>query len=464
MGSLAVVRWLLVGFLFFGAGLAYAQTENSSTEESAPADDASSSAESEEPEVQSERSTSDAAEEPLDGVEILSGAASFFESLELGRLATETPGWGWVTFFCCVAGGIAGGILIGLVLRILAARFGKWTGKEALATFLRDLAAPASMLVIVIGAAFGLSVLPLSETLKSITGMLIAFAILFAIFWAALNLVDVIEVYLKRRVKATEGKLDDQALPLIRRSLRILVFLIGALTIADNVFGANIGAALAGLGIAGIAVSLAAQDSLKNLFGSLTILFDDPFQIGERIVFQGHDGTIEKVGFRSTKLRTLTGHLVTIPNSAIVNESVENIGRRPTIRRLMNLGVTYDTPPEKLQEGVEIIRELLNSDELKEPVHPTVDGNTLDPVVYFTDFNADNLGILVVYWYGPPDYMAYLEHGHRFNLALLERFEQAGIEFAFPTETLMLAGDSKRDLTVKMLADNLEQAGGKSNG
>jgi len=402
--------------------------------------------------------------EPLDGVELMGDAVSWIGGLELPRLWNETPVWGWITFGSGIGGGIIAALVISAVFNGIAARFRKGGHRKALTETFDGFSGPASLVAVTIGVAVGLSALPLSESLDYLTGVLIALSILIAIFWGLKNLVQVLIVVLEARVEKTEGKLDDQALPLISRTLNILVILIGVLVIADNVFGANVGAALAGLGIAGIAVSLAAQDSLKNLFGSLTILFDDPFQIGERIVFQGHDGTIEKVGFRSTKLRTLTGHLVTIPNSAIVNESVENIGRRPTIRRLMNLGVTYDTPPENLQEGVEIIRELLNSEELKGPVHPTVDGNTLDPVVYFTDFNADNLGILVVYWYGPPDYTAYLEHGHRFNLALLDRFEQAGIEFAFPTETLMLAGDSKRDLTVKMLADTLEQAGGQPNG
>jgi MscS family membrane protein len=272
-----------------------------------------------------------------------------------------------------------------------------------------------------------------------------------ALFWYLYNLVDAAHIVVERYATHTDDDLDDRIAPVIIRTLRVVVVVIGLLVIFESVFGADIGAALAGFGIAGLAVSLAAQDSLKNLFGSFTIIFDDPFQVGERIVFQGHDGNVEKIGFRSTKVRTLVGHLVTIPNSAIVNEPVENIGRRPTIRRLMNLTLTYDTPPAKVERAVEIIRELLDSEDLKGPVHPTVDGNTLDPVVYFTDFNAESLNILIVYWYGPPDYLAYLEHGHRFNLALMKKFEAEGIEFAFPTQTNFVAGDPKRELAIRLL-------------
>ena len=128
-------------------------------------------------------------------------------------------------------------------------------------------------------------------------------------------------------------------------------------------------------------MSLAAQDSLKNLFGSITILFDRPFQVGERIVFAGHDGTIEEIGFRSTKVRTLTGHLVTIPNSNIVNDPVENIGKRPFIRRTMNVTITYDTPRDKIEQAAQIIRDILEEEGIGEPIHPVVRDTALPHAV-----------------------------------------------------------------------------------
>jgi len=243
----------------------------------------------------------------------------------------------------------------------------------------------------------------------------------------------------------------EMLIPLIRKTLRIFLVVIGVLFVADSVFNQNIGALLAGLGIAGIAVSLAAQDSLKNVFGSITILMDRPFRIGERIVYADFDGVIEEIGFRSTKLRTLTGHLVTIPNSNIVNDPVENIGRRPYIRRIINVTITYDTPREKILQAVQILRNILEEEGIREPIHPTIDGDEYPPRVYFNDFNADSLNILVIYWFAPPAYWDYLEHAQRVNLRIFEEFERAGIEFAFPTRTLYLAGDPKRELVLKML-------------
>ena len=176
-----------------------------------------------------------------------------------------------------------------------------------------------------------------SNTLKHTLDFLI---VIF--FWYAFNLVSVVDVMLRRLTAKTDSSLDDQLVPLIRKTLRIFLVAVGVMFVVDSVFGQNVGALLAGLGIAGLAVSLAARPSLENLFGSITILLDRPFKVGQRIVYSGYDGVIEDIGFRSTKIRTGTGHLVTIPNANIVNNPVENIGDRPYIRRTMNVTITYD--------------------------------------------------------------------------------------------------------------------------
>ena len=119
----------------------------------------------------------------------------------------------------------------------------------------------------------------------------------------------------------------------------------------------NLGPLLASLGIGGIAVAFAAKDSIGNFLGSLTIIFDRPFSMGERIVVDNFDGVVEDVGFRSTRIRTLTGHQVSIPNEKVINTIVENIGRRPHIRWHTNITVTYDTPPDKVERAVGIIKE-----------------------------------------------------------------------------------------------------------
>ena len=141
------------------------------------------------------------------------------------------------------------------------------------------------------------------------------------------------------------------------------------------------------------------------------------------------------MGFRSTRIRTLMGHQVVIPNSVVANEALENIGRRPYLKRVLDVTVTYDTSPEKVQRGVDIIREML--DARSEHFSAEVPGK-----VYFSDFNPASLNIVVYYWFTPPEWWKYLEFNHDFNMELLRRFNEEGIEFAFPTQTLYLKQES----------------------
>ncbi len=258
-----------------------------------------------------------------------------------------------------------------------------------------------------------------------------------AVAWFIYRLVDVIEYFLHHWTSKTDTLLDDQLVPLVRKSLRVFIVIVSVLFIAQNIFEWNIGSLIAGLGIGGLAFALAAKDMLANLFGSVTIFADRPFQLGERVVIAGYDGMIEEVGFRSTRLRLLNGHLVTIPNGVVANSAVENIDRRPSIKRVMEVTCTYDTPPEKIQRGVDIIRELLDARKENFPAENP-------PRVYFNDFGSHSLDIIVYYWFTPADWWAYLEFNHDFNSELLKRFNEEGIEFAFPTQTLyMKKGDSE---------------------
>lgn len=160
-------------------------------------------------------------------------------------------------------------------------------------------------------------------------------------------------------------------------------------------------------------------------------------------MIDSYDGVVEDVGFRSTRIRLLTGNLVTIPNEKVVNSGLENIGKRPNIRWLNNIGITYDTPPEKIEQAVAMIREILADHEGMRP--------DLPPRVYFNGFNEWSLNILVLAWYHPPEYWLFQEWVQRTCLEITRRFSAAGIDFAFPTRTLYLAGDDQRQLKVGML-------------
>ena len=375
----------------------------------------------------------------------LSGLVEFVQN--------NSPGQ-WFVFVSAIAAGFLLGRVVAAVLAMAGRRL-KERGWNARSHLFADLASPAWLAIFTIGINVGLAAMETNDATDIATNTFQKLLYSLAAFWYAFNLVGVVEVGLSRLGDATKMQVDSQLIVPIRKTLRIVVVVIAVLFIVGAVFQYDVRAWLAGLGIAGLAVSLAAQDSLKNLFGSITILIDRPFRVGERIIYGGHDGVIEEIGFRSTTVRTGSGHLVSIPNASIVNGSVENVGRRPFIKRSINVTITCDTPKAKIEEAVQIIKNILEEDGIREPIHLSVGENDYPPRVYFNDLNADSLNINVIYWFIPPAYWDYMEHAQRLNLRIFEEYERAGIEFAFPTQTLYLAGDDKRRLTVEMLGRDL---------
>jgi len=267
--------------------------------------------------------------------------------------------------------------------------------------------------------------------------------IAIALFWFIYKLVTIVDFHIKKWAATTDSTIDDVLAPLLGKTLRVFIIIIGGILIIQNLTGVEIGPLLASLGIGGIAIALAARDSIANFFGTLTILFDKPFQVGERILIDSYDGVIESVGFRSTRIRTLNGHLVTIPNEKIVNSGLENIGKRPHIRWLTNITITYDTPPDKVEKAVSIIKDILDNHEGMHPDFP--------PRVYFNGFNEWSLNILVIAWYHPANYWDMQNWLQRTCLDILRRFNDEGIDFAFPSSTVYVANDDKRRLKLDML-------------
>jgi MscS family membrane protein len=180
------------------------------------------------------------------------------------------------------------------------------------------------------------------------------------------------------------------------------------------------------------------------------VLLDKPYQVGQRILVKGHDGVVEEIGLRSTKMRLLTGHQTTIPNDEMARLDIENIGRRPHIRRLTNITITYDTPLEKVEKAVRIINDILDNHEGMDPEFP--------PQVYFNDFNPDSLNIIMLYWYHPPAYWDFLAFNQRVNTQIMQEFEKEGIQFAFPTTTTYLKQDNSQPLSVMSVPEKPQHA------
>jgi small-conductance mechanosensitive channel len=301
---------------------------------------------------------------------------------------------------------------------------------------------PIRLLLVTLALAAVRELLPLPPAGGRILQTSIAVFSTLALIVFIYRLIELLVYELANFARREDNLLDQTFVQMMRLIARIIVIVFGAIYLIRAVSGKPLSALLAGLGIGGLAVALAAQDTLKNFFGSIMIMLDKPFTVGQRIMAGGHDGTVEEIGFRSTRVRTLTGHLVTVPNEKLAADSVENIGRRPSIRRLANITITYDTPLNKVKKAVEIIREILDNHEGMDPEFP--------PRVYFNEFNDTSLNIIMIYWYFPPDYWAYLEFNERVNLEIMRRFEEEGIEFAFPTTTTYLAHDARRPLQINV--------------
>jgi MscS family membrane protein len=373
---------------------------------------------------------------------------------------TDTRWTGWGMLLLAIFLGVVVGRLLSMVARAIARR-GQNRGWDTYCKIFESAAGPLYLTAITVGLTVGLIPISLSAGVREFANGVLKLLYIIAIGWFLFELAGLVDVLLQRFVHRSGSTFERQVIPLVRKTLRIFLVVVFVLFAAQNVFGADIGAWLAGLGIAGLAVSLAAQDSIKNVFGSLTIFMDKPFAVGERIVFDGHDGPVEEIGFRSTKIRTGAGDLVTVPNARIVDASVRNVGRRPNIPRTFTIGVTYDTPVDKVEEAIQIARDVLALPEVTRAFN--LERNP--PRVYFDSMSASSLDIKIWYWYFPgSDWWGYCEHAQRINLELLRRFGAAGIDFAFPTQTVFLAGDEKRKLSVVQEAgqEAAKQTGGPS--
>lgn len=363
-----------------------------------------------------------------------------------GRTLSETTYTGWAILLGAIIGGLVAGKILQTILQQIAKK-AKARGWQARGQVLEYCAGPANLAVFAAFLGVGLTQIVMEKPVAEFSLKFIALLYVVSLAWFLYNLVDIVEFGIR---KVTT---DATIIQLIRKALRIFLLIVFGLFVAENVFGADITAWIAGLGLAGLAVSLAAQGPIKNIFGSITVVLDRPFGMGDRIKYGDAVGEVIAMGFRSTKLRTLEGHLVTIPNQKLIDDVVENITARPFIRRVLNVTVTYDTPPEKVEEGMQIIKDLLAESFMSE----TFDLVNFPPRVYFNNFNADSLNILVMYWYQlnveGRDWWTYNEQAGKFNVKLLRAFNDAGISFAFPTQTLYLVGDPDRELSIRLLPD-----------
>jgi MscS family membrane protein len=347
----------------------------------------------------------------------------------------------YLVFFSAVAAGIlvawaCSRLLIRLRTRLEDRNF------SVLPSLVNSIRGPLYFTLALAGIAVGLQRfwLPRPTEITLWTG--VKLAVIAASLWLVLSLVNLAAQGIGWTLKTTYREPDRQTVSIIRRSLQLGVLAVYAIVVAEIIFGVELQSVLIGVGLLGVAITLAAQDSLKNLFGSLTIVIDRPFRVGDLIKFKGYTGTVQDIGFRSTKIREFDGHLVIIPNAEIITDAVQNIDARPWIRRRFRIGIRYDTPPQKVREAIDIVQNILDAR------HDTSDD--MAPHVAFEGFGDFSLNLLVQYCLEPGDYWDAMEKGSTLHIEILDRFEQAGIGFAFPTQTTVLETDPDRSPTITL--------------
>lgn len=366
------------------------------------------------------------------------------------RLGLKWGSWVWTEAFYGITWFKILAVILAIALVFLVDRITRWLIRRRLRMLqdarrkqrwkellLEAASRPLSLFIIVYGIYAAIS--PLfghfdrpgqGNTFRTTAGWATDLVGSFVILWLLYRLLQAFERLLRRSVREEKG-VDDLLVTLLSKSLRIVIVTLGGIFLVQNLTGLELGPLLASLGLGGLAVALAAKDSISNFFGTLTIIFDHPFEVGDHIKLATYEGVVESIGFRSTLIRTFDGALVSIPNEKAVNSGVENVGRRRTIRWHTNIGIRYDTSPDKVTRAVRIISESLYDEENMNADQP--------PRVFFNGFNQSSLNITIFVWYNrPTEWWSYQEWLQDRCLQIMREFEKEGIEFAFPTQTLFL--------------------------
>ncbi|MFZ5953360.1 MAG: mechanosensitive ion channel family protein [Candidatus Rifleibacteriota bacterium] len=339
--------------------------------------------------------------------------------------------WQWLGMFCVVFLGLGISRVLTLLLKrsiqIVFNRESLQVDQSAEERFIK----PISITLTSWSWWLGLAILSLPAGARLVLLVTVKLITAASGIWACYRLMDVVGSYLQAKAERTENKFDDLLVPLVTRTLKTLSIAVGLVFIAD-IFAFDIDKILAGLGLGGLAFALAAKDTISNVFGSLTILIDRPFQIGDWVTIGSADGTVEAVGVRSTRIRTFYNSLITIPNSQLINATIDNWGARQYRRITCTIGIAYDTPPEKIDAFCEAIREVIRN-------HPYTRKDYFH--VYLNEFSSSSLGVLLYAFVQTPDWSTELREKHRLFSDIIRVARQLKVEFAFPTQTVYLRND-----------------------
>ena len=334
--------------------------------------------------------------------------------------------WQWLGLLALVGLGVVLGRLANLFGRGFSSRLARLERVEVERGALTGFERPFGLWVMAWIILLMLPALHLEPRYFRMLRLAVVFFLAVTGVWSAYRLVDVGASILAAKARKTANRFDDMLVPLVRRTAKIFLTFVGIVYVA-SFLSEDLYGIVAGLSIGSLAVGFAAKDSIENLFGTVTVLLDKPYQLGDWITVGDIDGTVEEVGFRSTKIRTFYNSVISVPNSRFISAHIDNWGERRYRRIKTTVGLAYDTAPLDIEAFCEGVRELVRK-------HPYTRKDYYH--VYLNHFGASSLDVLVYCFVETPDWSTELREKHRLYLDILRVAAGLGVEIAFPTQTL----------------------------
>jgi MscS family membrane protein len=338
----------------------------------------------------------------------------------------------WMAFLAIL---LAAVLMRRLIIAVITSQSRRQSAKAANKLLLPALEGPAATLAMLLGVIAALAVIPIWAAVPIVVRLGERGALAAVLLWGVACAGGAVIDHFADGARAR--RLHIAAfIPLIKRTLAAFFVIFSILVVFESL-GFEVKTFLAGLGIGGLAFALAAQDTIANMFGSFVVVMDQPFYVGEYIRVAGHEGTVEEIGLRSTRLRTAQRTQIVIPNKTVASEVITNFTRMPQRRVDSTLGITYDTPPEKIQAVLADLRSLLRSD-------PGVHQGQI--VVSLADFNDSSVRVQILYFTADPDWESHMAVRERVNIAILRAFAARDVAIAFPSSVIHLDGPVARQL------------------
>lgn len=348
--------------------------------------------------------------------------------------------WQWLALAALILLGVVIDQVLRLVLRGAILRHLKHTEREAEDNQLAKTVRPFGFVAGGVLVMLGLTLVGLPDLAhRFLYGAAAVFTVLAGIL-AAWQLIDLIASVAFAKAEQTKTKFDDILVPMIAKAAKIFAVAIG-IVYAAQALNLPIVPLLGSLGIGSLAFAFAAKDTIENFFGSVAVILDRPFEVGDWVVIDGStEGTVEELGFRSTRIRTFYNSQITVPNATLVRATVDNYGRRKYRRWKTHVGVQYDTPPDKLIAFTEGIRELVRS-------HPYTRKDYFQ--VWLHQWSASSMDVLLYIFFEVPDWSTELRERERMFVDIVRLADKLGVQFAFPTQTVHLYKEEHKPYEVK---------------